>query len=447
MAAVLGRHFAAAGEEERAIHYLDLAGDHAAQMFANEEAIALYRQVLAVAGCELVPGNAVVATFGPTRPVTAARICEKLADILTLIDRFDEARSTVVSGLASLGPEDGLARARLQYRLSVIEYQDGNFDAALTASDAAEELIGEPRVEDDQELIDLWLGLQLYHNAVSHKFKIYGARNQLYRGADLIAKVRPLVEARASSPLVASFYGALALQHMRERRWRVDAQIVDEWRQAADAASAPAPTHFLFAGSAERFRYLYMYNLGMALTWHGDLAEARVAYEHALASAKREGSPVATAAALRGLAITAFRGGDIETVRRLLPEARAAAARSRPCLANAIALEAWLAWRDGQPEEAIPLAGEAVELWEPRPDFYPYCLAFWPLAGSYLDIGHLEEAVGAARRLLDPSLARLPDDLEDSVQAASDAWDGGLPKQAARLLAGAVQLACNLGYA
>ena len=446
VAAVLGRHFAAAGEDDRAVHYLEMAGAHAAQIFANQEAIALYRQALGVAGCERRPGNAAAATVGP-RSVTAARISEKLADILRLVDRFDEARSAVVAALASLGPEDRLARARLLYHLSAIEYQDGDFDAARAASNAAEGLIGEPRVEDDQELVDLWLGLQLCPNAVSDKFNIYDARNQLERGADLIAKVRPLVEARASSPLVAYFYGALALLHMRERRWRVDAQIVDEWRRAADAASAPVPAHYPFGGGAERRRYLPMYNLGMALTWHGDLAEARVAYEEALASAKREGSPVATATALGGLATTAFRGADIETVRRLLPEARAAAARSRPCLADAMALEAWLAWRDGEPEEAIALAAQAVELWEPRPDFYPYCLAFWPLVGSHLDLGHIEEAVGAARRLLDPSLARLPDDLEASVTAASDAWERGRPELAGGLLAGAVQLARHLGYA
>ena len=448
VAAVLGRHFAAAGEDDRAVHYLEMAGDHAAQHPRQRRG---HRFVPSSA--RLLPAASFApATRPPQPPGRRVRLWrrgsrERLADILTLVDRFDEARSTVVAGLASLGPEDSLARVRLLYHLSAIEYQDGDFDAALAASNAAEGLIGEPRVEDDQELVDLWLGLQLCPNAVADKFNIYDARNQLERGADLIAKVRPLVEARASSLLVAYFYGALALLHMRERRWRVDAQIVDEWRRAADAASAPAPAHYPFGGGPERRRYLPMYNLGMALTWHGDLAEARVAYEQALASAKREGSPVATATALGGLAITAFRGGDIEAVRRLLPEARAAAARSRPCLANAIALEAWLAWRDGQPEEALALAGEAVELWEPRPDFYPYCLAFWPLAGSHLDLGHIEEAVGAARRLLDPSLARLPDDLEASVQAASDAWDRGRPELAGRLLAGAVQLACHLGYA
>ena len=63
VAAVLGRHFAAAGEDDRAVHYLEMAGDHAARIFANEEAIALYRQALAV-----IDGGALAASSpGPPR--------------------------------------------------------------------------------------------------------------------------------------------------------------------------------------------------------------------------------------------------------------------------------------------------------------------------------------------------------------------------------------------
>ena len=43
VAAVLGHHYAAAGETERAVHYLEVAGDHAVSVFANDEAIASYR--------------------------------------------------------------------------------------------------------------------------------------------------------------------------------------------------------------------------------------------------------------------------------------------------------------------------------------------------------------------------------------------------------------------
>jgi predicted ATPase len=43
VAGLLGHHYALGGEPERAAHYLEVTGDHAAAAFANEEAIASYR--------------------------------------------------------------------------------------------------------------------------------------------------------------------------------------------------------------------------------------------------------------------------------------------------------------------------------------------------------------------------------------------------------------------
>jgi hypothetical protein len=136
-------------------------------------------------------------------------------------------------------------------------------------------------------------------------------------------------------------------------------------------------------------------------------------------------------------------------VRELLPEARAAAAtRGDPYhLAAATALQAWVAWRDERLAEALALGAEALELWHPFPGFYPYCLALWPLAGAYLGTGQNEQAIAAARRLLDPSLARLPDELETAVLAACEAWDDADPDRAGHLLVDAEQLARHLGYA
>jgi hypothetical protein len=148
-----------------------------------------------------------------------------------------------------------------------------------------------------------------------------------------------------------------------------------------------------------------MASLGVALAWHGDLAEARQVQEQALASAERQGSPGARGAVLAELAVTAMRGGDVEVVRELAPQARAtAAAGGLPYyVAAATALQAWVAWRDQRFEEALVLGAQALEAWEPYPHFYPYCLALWPLTGAHLDAGQVEEALGAARRWLEPS--------------------------------------------
>jgi len=48
VAALLGSHFAAAGEAERAVQYFEVAGDHATAAFANDEAVSTFRSALAI---------------------------------------------------------------------------------------------------------------------------------------------------------------------------------------------------------------------------------------------------------------------------------------------------------------------------------------------------------------------------------------------------------------
>ena len=158
--------------------------------------------------------------------------------------------------------------------------------------------------------------------------------------------------------------------------------------------------------------------------------------------------------ALTGLAVTAWRQGDVELVRELAPQAWAAAAGPRTgstwyyASSATAALEAWVAWRDDRTEQVIALGTEARELWRSDVEIYPFrCQALFPLASAYLDLGQIDKAVDAARQALEPTQARLPDQLEAAVQAACDAWDKGEPDEAARLVGEAVTLAGKLRYA
>ena len=443
VAAVLGHHFAPAGEDDRAVHYFELAGDHADQIFANEEAIALYRRALAIANGEHLASEEAPTSRTWERAVTAARLCEKLADLLLFIDRFEEARSAGLAGLALVPPEERQQAARLHYLLGKVDYQQAHFGSALAAFEAAEGLIGAPGTDDDQEWVELWLTLQ-----VDERFEIHYQRKEVECCAALIEKARPLVDARGGGPVGMGFFGALALLHLHERGYRVDEQILEEVRRLDEAAWGPDRGTLGFM-RPERHRFSSACSLGSALTWHGDLFEARRALERGLESAERSGSPGGQGAVLVELAVTSFRAGDVEAVRELLPRARAAAATRGDSyhLASAIALQAWVAWREERMIEALALGAEALELWHPHPDFYPYCLALWPLAGAYLAAGQNEQAVVAARRLLDPDLARLPDELEEAVLAACNAWDAGDPDRAGHLLSCATELARSLGYA
>ena len=150
------------------------------------------------------------------------------------------------------------------------------------------------------------------------------------------------------------------------------------------------------------------------------------------------------------LGVTAFRSGDVESVRSLAPEAQAAAVAARQpyLVAAAMALQAWVAWRDQRAEQALTLGIQALELWDAQPESYSFhCLALWPVVGSHLDTGQTAQAVGAASQLLVPPQVRMPDELEQAVAAACEAWDRERPELSGRLLAGAVQLARRLGYA
>ena len=201
VAAVLGGHFAAAGEADRAVHYLEMAGDHAARIFANEEAIASYRQALAV--MDETADFAAVPVSPPSQPAgrpqrwTCARSSPYCCYWLTASAKHGRWRSPASPGctLRTL-----LRAARLQYALSNIEFQDHNFDAALAACAAIDELIRPCGVNDDRERVDLWVHMQ-----TNIEFSVHFWRNELERAAAVIESVRPLVETVCSPQVVACF--------------------------------------------------------------------------------------------------------------------------------------------------------------------------------------------------------------------------------------------------
>ena len=219
VAAVLGGHFAAAGQADRAVHYLELAGDRAARIFANDEAIGLYRQALVVIegdGSAVGTGKRVL---GHVQIATAVAVCERLAALLMLVDRYGEARAVALDGLARPPVEDTLRAARLRYLLANIEWNDLRLDAAADALEGAEKLIGPCGPDDDQERVDVWLAVQV------HKAWLARSYHELERAASVLASARPLVDARGSAIAVVGFYSCLSQQHIFERRYRVDAEI------------------------------------------------------------------------------------------------------------------------------------------------------------------------------------------------------------------------------
>jgi hypothetical protein len=113
VAAVLGGHFAAAGQPTGAAHHMELAADLAARIFANDEAVDLYRQTLGVIDQSAIAVGPARGVAGYLPTTTAPAVCEKLAMLLTLVDRFDEARAASLDGLTRTPVHDTVGAARL----------------------------------------------------------------------------------------------------------------------------------------------------------------------------------------------------------------------------------------------------------------------------------------------------------------------------------------------
>ncbi|MGA2531328.1 MAG: AAA family ATPase, partial [Acidimicrobiales bacterium] len=131
VATLLGHHYAAAGENHRAVHHLGVAGLHAASVFANEEAIASFREALSILAED--PSD--------TDPASV-ELRARLAEVLWRTGRYDESREMFHEALNLVNPEESLLAARLHVRLGRMEINAHRYDPAVAAFDAAEALLG-----------------------------------------------------------------------------------------------------------------------------------------------------------------------------------------------------------------------------------------------------------------------------------------------------------------
>ncbi|HET9967627.1 MAG TPA: hypothetical protein VFQ68_05285, partial [Streptosporangiaceae bacterium] len=419
VAAVLGRHFAAAGEKDRALRYYKQAGDHATGAFANDEAIASFEAALGLT------------TDGNTR----ADLLAKLANVLWRTGRRGAARSAFTEALR-LASEDGmLRRAHLLIRLGRLEEADGRHEEAWAAWDAAETLLGENPGERDTTIARLWLELMVDGRACQ-----YTHQGQPERALAVLAAVRPVLEVVGLPATRYSFYLHLVMARVLQNGCQADENDLADLRRGLAAAMHSEEEKDV--GYAAFFVGQFQWLLG-------DLAQAGEYLERALAMAERIGESILLGRSLLGLALTALRRHDPEGVRALLPRVLAAAGTMGHAhyLAGARAVQAWLAWQDGRCDDVLALAGEFGALETATQDTWDYygLVHLWPLVAAHLDAGDLAAAIAVTRDL--PQHAPpLSADLQQTLTAATAAWDSAQPSLAAAHLTHALTHARTLNY-
>jgi class 3 adenylate cyclase len=438
LAAVLGRHFAAAGDAERAVPYLEMAGDRATDGFANDEAVSSYRAALAVVRRQR--GAA----------ATVVRLHAKLANVLWRTARRDEAKDAFHAALRLAGSVDSLNRAYLYTRLGRLEMTEYGYQAAAEAFDAAEALLGDDPGSQDDATADQWLELMLDGRA-----DMYSMRDELDLALAVLETARPVLEARGTPARRYTFNRVMLMHQLLRKRFRVD---------EADIADLRANIEVARQTGEDMYDAYAAHYLGWALWLRGDLAEAKEESEKALAMAERMGESHLLSPCLLSLTMTALRRHDTEAVRSLIPRVIAAAedVGSSGHVAGAMTCQAWLAWQDGRPDDVIRLSAEIAELGPTsigsgaryRWVYLLPLIAALLSRVSVVSVGSPAEgvaegvagAVAAARQILEPAQQRLPDDLAAVLEAACAEWDRDDPAAARQNLAAALTLARDLHF-
>ena len=425
VAAVLGRHFAAAGEAARALEYFELAGDHATAAFANDEAVSSFRAALTVVE-EQHAGSGTI----------AAELNAKLANVLWRTAQRDQARDAFHAALRVADSGDIVRRAHLLTRLGRLEMADRHYEAAAAAFDAAEALLGKDPMDADDATVDQWLEMM-----VDGRADLHVVRNEPELAMATLRAAQPVLEARGTPIRIFSFYHVLALGRVTQNRYRVDETDIANIRKSAAAAEQ---------GDDDKDVGYGQFFVGWLLLLHRDLAEAQERFAMSFALAERIGESILLGESLLGLTQTALCRHDTEAVRALAPKAMAAvSAMANPQrVADVKACLAWLAWQDRRPEDVITLSKQiAAQSAATTGSIARHEWVYrFPLIAVHLSAGDIAEAVAVSGQLLDPAQQRLSDDLESALVAVGTAWEQGDPDAARSKLAAALSLASEQHY-
>jgi class 3 adenylate cyclase/tetratricopeptide (TPR) repeat protein len=436
IAGLVGSHLELAGRAADAADHLARAAARAAATFANDEAIRFYRQAL-----ELVrDGQA-----APRNGALAAKLGEGLGDVLHLVGEHAAARDAYRQALASLAPDQPLIQARLLRKTANAWVADRAFAEVNAAFENAERALS-PAPDADVpgegtggpiagrlEWWREWIAVQ------NDRMLGYYWQARVDELDALVQRARPAVERYATPAQRAGFFQALLMLDFRRYRYLLPDEAIDH-ATAYLAASEQSDDPGLLAFA----RFV----VGFAFLWHGDQAAAEEQLTEALALSELSGDVSLQVRCVTYLTVLCRERGQLDETRALAGRSLelATAAGMPEYVATAYANEAWLAWRDDDPDAVERCGRAALELWPPVHASSSFrWTALWPLIGAALSRDDTGAAVGYARGLLEPSQQRMAGDLHAAVEAAVQAWDEGDKLSARGLLTDAAAIARPAG--
>ena len=242
--------------------------------------------------------------------------------------------------------------------------------------------------------------------------------------AALVDQVQATIEQHGTPLQLIEFYQVLSRVAFRRDTFHISDETLGHLRTAlAMAQNLGDPT--------KTTETLFSY--GFAMLWHGDVEPAILTLQSAFESAERIGNSLLKTQALAYWTIAERRRGCLEQARTLVGPGLAAAqsVQRDDYIGVALGNQAWLAWRDGKPDEARTLGLAALTHLNQLAMTYPFhWIVLLPLIAARVAQAEIEPALGYARTLLEPGQLRLPTPVTTALQDAIRAWEEGQPEAA-----------------
>lgn len=320
---LLAYHYERSDETAKAVTWLVRAGDRAKSLFANAEALVLFDSALARSGDGVGAGR-------------AAGILERIADVLVLTGRYDEALARL-SAARERGPEAPPAdRARLWRKTGTALLMKAAYSEATAAFAAAREALGNT---DDVEAahIELQAGQLAWRrgdyesarialseavrvgeslaagDAVAEGLKQLGNVSFLAGrrddAAEFYRRSLEMYERLADVPGLAAVHSNLGVLYRRMARWDAALAELAASLQLRERMGDPWGV-----GTIHN-------NIGEVHRTRGELDAAIAAYERAIATWEPIGYASGVALALTGLGAAIAEAGDARRGREILRDA------------------------------------------------------------------------------------------------------------------------------
>lgn len=413
--AELARHFAAAEESERAGFYFTQAAVRAQTRFENAEALAFFRAALE----------------HESRREARVALFEGLGDVLALMRTGEDALHALDAGLELA--REPLTRARLTRKKGDVYQVLLQYEKTAEAyAFAAQELGGmdatHPRAQWEE-----WILIQV---GLMNNFYWHG---HWERVRTLTEHTRPYVEQYGTPALRAMFLDRVEMMRARQYRYVMD----DTTRELVVAMRAAAE-------ESQDARQILNARFSMAFVdlRRRDLDISESEFLWSIERARELGDALYLLWSQTYLAVLYRWRGDVARVRETVGQSfQVEGAPNTPWYGAGLANLAWVALRENDANETRRLAREALAMWEPFGELYPFrTLAWFPLLELARHENDLTYGIDCVAEILNPSQEKLDDGLENALTRAQEFYAAGDMENARGELARAIEQARRLGF-